>query len=311
VKRIRRTTKINCLSAATRRVAIHDPSGEERRMQVWIAGSQYGRGAVLPAAQARISVLDHGLTVGDGVFETVKAVGGRGFALTRHLKRLARSAVAIGLGEPDLELVAQGVRLALDANPGVAPARVRSTVTGGPGPLGADRTEQEPTYLVAVAPMAPPATTVDVAVVPWTRNENGVLAGVKSTSYAENVVARAYAEERGAGEALFANTAGNLCEGTGSNIFVVLDGELMTPPLSAGPLAGITRELIVEWCGAKEVDITMDSLARVTEAFLASSGRDVQPVRAIDERVLPEAPGSVTREVAAEFARRAAADPDP
>lgn len=255
--------------------------------------------------------MDHGITVGDGIFETVKALGGTGFALSRHLRRLARSATGLGLPEPDLRLVAGGVRQALDANPGVDPARVRITVTGGPGPLGSERVTEELTYLVAVSEFPAPDPWVDVAVVPWTRNENGALAGLKTTSYAENVLARHYAAERGAGEALFANTAGNLCEGTGSNIFVVLDGTLLTPPLSAGPLAGITRELVLEWCGGGEADVSMSELPRVSEAFLAGSGRDVQPVRAVDGRALPQAPGPVTRKVMAVFAERSAADLDP
>ena len=84
--------------------------------------------------------------------------------------------------------------------------------------------------------------------VPWVRNERSAVAGLKTTSYAENVVALAYAKERGAIEAVFANTRGELCEGTGSNVFVVRDGVVWTPPLDSGCLAGITRALAVEWC---------------------------------------------------------------
>ncbi|MBV2364107.1 aminotransferase class IV [Streptomonospora nanhaiensis] len=280
-------------------------------MRVWIAGAGFGRGKVLDADEARIPVLDHGITVGDGVFETVKGVAGEPFALTRHLRRLARSAVGIGLPEPDTALIADGVRQALDANPDIPVSRVRITVTGGLGPLGSDRVGGELTCVVAVGPLGPIAPVVDVAVVPWTRNENGALTGMKTTSYAENVVALDYAKQRGAGEAVFANTAGNLCEGTGSNVFVVLDGALLTPPLSAGPLAGITRELVLEWAGGQEADIPMAALDDVSEAFLTSSGRDVQPIRAIDGRVLPAAPGPVTRRAMEVFAERGAADMDP
>ncbi|RCV51044.1 aminotransferase class IV [Marinitenerispora sediminis] len=280
-------------------------------MQVWIAGAGYGAGRVVAAEEARVPVLDHGITVGDGIFETVKAVGGQAFALTRHLRRLARSAAGLGLTAPDLDLLADGVRQALDANAGADPARVRITVTAGPGPLGSERTGGDLTYVVAVAPFPTPAASVDVTVVPWTRNENGALAGLKTTSYAENVLALDYARRRGGGEAIFANTAGNLCEGTGSNIFVVAGGRLVTPPLSAGPLAGITRELVLEWCGGEEADLPMSALPDVTEAFLTSTGRDVQPIRAIDGRALPEAPGPVTRKAMAVFAERGAADLDP
>lgn len=280
-------------------------------MRIWIAGAGYGTGRVVDESEARIPVLDHGVTVGDGVFETVKSVGGRPFALTRHLRRLARSARGLGLGEVDLDLIRDGVRQALAANPDTDPGRVRITVTGGPGPLGSERTGGELTAVVAVGPFARPAPTVDVAVVPWSRNEKGALSGLKTTSYAENVLALDHARRRGAGEAIFANTAGNLCEGTGSNVFVVLDGRLVTPPLSAGPLAGITRELVLEWVGGVEEDVPMAALSEATEAFLTSTGRDVQPIRAVDGRALPEAPGPVTAEAMRVFAERSAADMDP
>lgn len=280
-------------------------------MKVWIAGAEYGGGSIIPAKDAKISVLDHGITVGDGVFETVKACEGTGFALTRHLRRLARSATGLGLPEPDLGLLASGVRQVLDANAEIDPARVRITVTGGPGPLSSHRGDQGLTYLVAVNAFTEPAAQVDVAIAPWTRNENGALAGLKTTSYAENVLALQFAAQRGADEALFANTAGNLCEGTGSNIFLVLDGELFTPPLSSGALAGITRELVLEWYGAKENDLPMTALTNATEAFLAGSGRNIQPIRAVDGQALAESPGSITSEVAKVFAERSAADMDP
>ncbi|MDA8368596.1 MAG: aminotransferase class IV [Nocardiopsaceae bacterium] len=280
-------------------------------MRVWIAGAGYGRGRVLDAEEARISVLDHGITVGDGVFETLKGVAGQPFALTRHLRRLAHSAAGIGLPALDLDLIADGVRQAMDANPEMEPARVRITVTGGSGPLGSERTGAEPTCIVAVGPFPAAAATADVTVVPWKRNENGALTGLKTTSYAENVLALEYAKERGGAEAIFANTVGDLCEGTGSNIFVVLDGRLLTPPLWAGPLAGITRELVLEWAGGEEVNIPMSALGRISEAFLTSTGRDVQPIRAIDGRALPAAPGPVTRKTMEVFAERAATNMDP
>ncbi len=285
--------------------------GKGRGMKIWISGAGYGSGRVVDESEARLPALDHGITVGDGVFETVKSVGGQAFALTRHLRRLARSAHGLGLGEIDLDLVREGVRRALEANPDTDPGRVRITVTGGPGPLGSERTGRELTVMVAVGPFPRPAPTVDVAVVPWTRNENGALSGLKTTSYAENVLALDYARRRGAGEALFANTAGNLCEGTGSNVFVVLGGRLLTPPLSAGPLAGITRELVLEWVGGEEEDVPMAALPEATEAFLTSTGRDVQPIRAVDGRELPAAPGPFTAKAMAVFAERSAADLDP
>lgn len=280
-------------------------------MRVWIAGAGYGRGAVLEQEDARIPVADHGITVGDGVFETVRAQNGRPFALTRHLKRLARSARGLGMDEPDLDLVADGVAQAVAANPELTDARVRITVTDGTGPLGSDRAEGEQTVIVALGPFPAIAPVTDVAVAPWPRNEFGALAGLKTTSYADNVRALAYARERGGSEAIFRNISGNLCEGTGSNIFVVLDGRLVTPALSAGPLAGITRELVLEWFGGEEEDVPMERLPDITEAFLTSTGRDVQPILHIDELRVSAEPGPVTAKAMAVFAERSAADLDP
>ncbi|MGZ4476567.1 MAG: aminotransferase class IV, partial [Nocardioides sp.] len=158
--------------------------------------------------------------------------------------------------------------------------------------------------------MAPRAETVSVVTVPWPRNEHGALAGLKTTSYAENVVALAYAAERGASEAVFGNIAGNLCEGTGSNVFYVVDGEVRTPPLSSGCLAGVTRALLLEWFGGREVDEPLAVLGHADEVFLVSTTRDVQPVERVDDRVLP-APGPVTRHAMKVWAEREPQDVDP
>jgi branched-chain amino acid aminotransferase len=119
---------------------------------------------------------------------------------------------------------------------------------------------------------------------------------VKTTSYGENVVALARAASQGASEAIFANLAGNLCEGTGSNVFYVVDGELRTPTLESGCLAGITRALILEWYGGVEVDEPLEVLDRASEVFLASTTRDIQGVSRWDDRELT-APGAITEEV--------------
>ena len=102
-----------------------------------------------------------------------------------------------------------------------------------------------------------------------------------------------------------------LCEGTGSNVFVVLDGELVTPPLASGCLAGVTRALVLEWTGAVERDVPLGALLEADEVFLTSSTRDVQAVHAVGDDVYPDAPGPLTRQAAATFAERAAADVDP
>ncbi|MBH5337915.1 aminodeoxychorismate lyase [Streptomyces pactum] len=273
-------------------------------MTIWLDG------ALRDEDEARVSVFDHGLTVGDGVFETLKTEDGRAFALTRHLRRLAASARGLGLPEPDEAEVRRACAAVLEANP-MPRGRLRITYTGGLAPLSSDRGTTGPTLVVALGGTAPRPDTTSVITVPWTRNEHGALAGLKTTSYAENVVALARAHRHDASEALFANTAGRLCEGTGSNVFVVLDGELHTPPVSAGCLAGITRALVVEWAGARETDLPFDVLERAEEVFLTSSLRDVQAVTRIDGRTLADEPGPVTGKVMRIFAERSEAEPDP
>jgi branched-chain amino acid aminotransferase len=273
-------------------------------MRAWVDG-QLLPDPVAPA----ISVVDHGFTVGDGVFEAAKVVDGRPFALTRHLERLAASARGLGLPEPDRDELREAVEAVLAAEH-LPLGRLRITYTGGRAPLGSGRADVTPTVAVVAAPMDPAVPLATVVTVPWPRNERGAVAGLKTTSYAENVVALAYAADRGAGEAVFGNTAGNLCEGTGSNVFYVVDGELRTPTLASGCLAGITRALLLEWCEVREVDEPMEVLAAADEVFLASTTRDVQPVVTCDGRELV-APGPVTRAAAATWREREAADVDP
>jgi branched-chain amino acid aminotransferase len=179
--------------------------------------------------------------------------------------------------------------------------RLRVTVTGGPAPLGSDRGGEPPTVIVAGSAMAPWPATTDVVVVPWPRNERSALAGMKTISYAENVVALAYAKARGAGEALFANMGGDLCEGTGTNVFVGRGGRLLTPPLSSGCLAGVTRDLLIELVDVVEETMPIAALALVEEAFLSSSTREVQPIAAINGRPLAAAPGPLTKAAADAF----------
>ena len=268
-------------------------------------------GELLDPEQAVVSVFDHGMLVGDGIFETVKAAGGEPFALTRHLRRLARSAAGLGLPEPDHDALAQGTLEVLAAAPRWPLARIRITYTSGVGPLGSDRGDAGPTVSIIVAEQTPFPAATDVTVVPWPRNERGALTGLKTTSYADNALALAYARERGGGEAIFGNLAGNLCEGTGSNIFLVLGGRLITPPLASGCLAGVTRALTLEWCGGEEEDVPLEDLYRADEAFLTSTTRDVQPIRAVDGTVLPSAPGPITAKAMEAFASHAAELMDP
>lgn len=271
-------------------------------------------GNVTDAHGASIPAFDHGITVGDGVFETVKVVRGRPFAARRHLERLAASAAGLGLPAPDADTVRDAMRAVIKANglEEVTGPVLRVTYTAGPGPLGSGRPHDlEPTLIVAAAGTRPWAPTSSVLIVEWVRNERGALSGLKTTSYGENVVALAAAHHAGADEAIFANTRGDLCEGTGTNVFVAVGGRLLTPPLSSGCLAGVTRSLVLDTGLAEEADLPLDALREAEEAFLTSTTRDVHPIAIVDGQRLPATPGPLTAAAAAAFAELAANDLDP
>jgi branched-chain amino acid aminotransferase len=278
-----------------------------------VSGSIWVDGRLVAEDQAAVSVLDHAFTVGDAVFETMKVVDSVPFALSRHLRRLAGSAAGLGLPAPDDTVVRAAVAAVLgDADPAHAHAgRLRITYGGGVGALGSGRAAVDPRLVVVLAAATPWEPTTAVVTVPWRRNERSAVAGIKTTSYAENVRALEFARERGASEALMANTQDVLCEGTGSNVFLVRDGAIITPSLASGCLAGITRELVLEWTDAVERPVTMGELAAADEVFLTSSTRDVHPVLVIDDRVIGSEPGRRTREVADVFTTRSAQNGDP
>ena len=280
------------------------PGGESPTGMVWVDG------ALHDASAARVSVFDHALLTGDGVFETLRVYGGVPFATRRHLDRLARSAAGMRLAVPDPAELRRAMAEVVAANR-LAEGRLRITVTGGPGPLGSDRAGAAPTVIVAGGPLPPWPPTTDVVVVPWPRNERGALVGLKTVSYGENVVALAHARDRGAGEAVFGNLAGNLCEGTGTNVFVGIGGRLVTPPLSSGCLPGVTRDLLLQLVPVAEEDLLLSALAGVGEAFVSSSTREVQPIRAVDGDPLGAAPGPLTVAAATAFADLVARDLDP
>jgi branched-chain amino acid aminotransferase len=230
------------------------------------------------------------------------------FALRRHLERLDRSAAAMALPAPDHGLVRSVIEELLDGQ-GVEFGKIRITYTGGRGPLGSQAAYGPQTLVIALDGAQRPGPTAQVVTAPWTRNERGALAGVKSTSYAENVRVLAHATAAGAGEGILLNTAGNVCEGTGSNIFAVLDGRLVTPPLASGALDGITRQLVLEWSDVEERDFTLAEALAADEVFLTSSIRDVQPVQRWDDTTFGAHP--MTDQVARTFAERSGADLDP
>jgi len=272
-------------------------------------------GGLVAADVARISPFDHGLLVGDGVFETLRVYGGTPFAWRRHLERLAASAAGLGLDVPDGTVLRNAATAVLDAND-LADARLRITVTGGLSPLGSERGTDGPTVIVAASQMRPWPESEAVVTVPWPRNERGATAGLKTISYAENVRALAHAHAHDASEAIFLNTRGELCEATGSNVFVV-DGErVRTPPGSAGCLLGVTRALVLDLGPAAGVEVVEaalvpDALAGADEAFLTSSTREVQAISRVDGIAFPAAPGPITQRLARAFSSLVGRDLDP
>lgn len=253
---------------------------------LWVDGSMRA------ANEPIIGAGNHGLTVGDGVFETLAVRGGQAFALTRHLVRLQYSLDRMGMRAIDMALVRDGVRQVLAANPSEV-TRVRITVVSGPGPMSSVRGTGTPNIIVWGGPGAVPGTCRAVRS-PWKRNERSAIAGVKSTSYAENVVMAQFAAAKGADEALISNTFGYLCEGTGTNIFIERNGEVLTPPLSSGCLAGITRGLALEWGAGSGMPVRVAAPGELEMAVLdevmhgdafaavTSSTRGVQPIAWLD-----------------------------
>lgn len=279
-------------------------------------------GGFVEATRGALSAVDHGVTVGDGVFETCAVLDGRAFALTRHLRRLARSAAGLGLDAPDEARVRHAVEavLARAAREGATVGRLRITVTAGIGPLGSGREPGRQTLVVAAGP-AVIAPTGRAARSPWVRNERSAVVGLKTISYAENVVALADAVTRGGDEALLANTVGDLCEGTGANVFVERGGELVTPRLDSGCLAGITRELLLEWSAATGLPVreahpgelpfsVLDEVAAGRASLvLTGSVRNVQPVTWLDG--LDLAVGELSRAARDLFERQMRQHDDP
>jgi branched-chain amino acid aminotransferase len=274
---------------------------------VWIDGRMAG-------PDASLSVDDHGIITGDGAFETLLAVDQprrTAFAVGRHLLRLHRSCEVLGI---QITSTDEDLRDAVDACVTAAPTAgiVRITVTSGRGPLGSTRGDG-PSSVIVIAggpkPSYPPGAAV--VVFPHPRNERGVMAGVKTSSYAENVVALRYAHQRGASEAIFANTRGQLCEGTGSNIFWTDGGRFHTPPLQSGCLAGVTRALLMEHLDCCEADLPIGALSEIPEAFLTSSTRIVQSIARVDDTDLRTVDGPLTKAAAEMLVDLIAADVDP
>ena len=285
-------------------------------------GVSWVDGRLLALGEAAVRADDHAVLVGDGVFETTKVVDGVPFALSRHLRRLGRSARGLGLDEASEGRVRSAVGEVLAADP--AAGLIRITWSSGAGPLGSGRGDGPGTLVVATSGGNVWPDAERVHLVPWARNEHGALTGLKTTSYAENAMALAVARRVDCTEALFCNTAGMLCEGTGTNVFLVIGGQMVTPSLSSGCLAGITRELIIELAeregsgapgGGVEVrEVEPSELLTAEEAFLTSATRNVSAISEITgefETTFGTAPGPVTARIATAFDELEASTPDP
>ena len=279
---------------------------------------------IVDAQTAAINVFDHGFTVADGVFETLKIHNGNVFAMDRHLDRLQNSADILGIGPIDSEFLSKAATEVLAANRKLDHGRMRITLTSGNGPLGSDRLGSPLTQVVAVSQTSPWPETTSVVVVPWVRNERSAIAGAKTTSYAENVVALEAAHTAGFSEAIFTDSRGRVSEGTGTNIFIVSNSVVMTPAIDTGLLQGITRNLVIEWASdagfsIQQTHFTVADLLEADEIFITSSTRDVHPVtdlgvmatdRAVVTRVA-KAVGPHTLALQNLFVNRSAAEMNP
>ena len=246
-------------------------------------------GAVLPAAEARIPATDPGFLRGDGVFEVVRVYSGRPFALSDHLDRLERSAANLRLGRevPRAEIEAEAARLLEERGGSAFDGLVRIVLSRGGLRL----------LLTEPLPPASQAESARLTFVVFAPTR--LLDGVKSLSYAANMLAGRLAAERGFDEALMVTPHGRVLEAPTASLFYVADDDVLcTPPLEDHILASITRQAVLELTGAEERPVTRDELLPCGEAFLASTTREVQPVAAIEDTEL-EVPGERTRAAAA------------
>jgi branched-chain amino acid aminotransferase len=245
-------------------------------------------GQVGPVAEARISITDDGLLRGDGAFEVMRLYGGRAFALEDHLDRLRHSCEGLRL-EADADALATELAALLEAA-GPVEGLLRIVLTRGGR------------RILIVEPLPERPLVARVATVPFAPGR--LLDGLKTLSYAANMLAGRLAKERGFDEALLVTPHGRVLEGPTWTFFWVEGGQLFTPPLEDRILASITRARLLEECEVTERACTLDDVRAAEEAFIASTVREVMPIAVVDAIELPSAPGPVTLDAHARFQRR-------
>lgn len=241
-------------------------------------------GVLRPAGEAVVTAAD-GLSLGRGLFETLAAYRGRPFLAAAHFERLRRGAETLGIPCPGDDVFLEAFANALEANGLAESEKTRLRLT-----LSSPADGSENWWVEATPPPYHPATA-RVVTGPFFRNERSPLAGFKTVNYGDNALALRHARAAGADEALFANTRGELCEGTWSNVFLLIEGKWITPPPSSGCLPGVTRAVVLELFAElglpmSESTLSIDGLHRVESAFLTSSLREIQPVAVLDGREL-------------------------
>ena len=256
---------------------------------MWLASVD---GAIAPRGEARIPVCDEGLLRGDGGFEVLRVYGGAPFAVDDHFARLGRTCAGLKLAV-DLEALAGEARALLDAA-AEPDALLRLVVTRGGR------------RIAIVEPLPRYGATARVATVTYAPTR--VLNGLKTLSYAANMLAVRLAQEQGCDEALLVTPHGRVLEGPTWTFFWVAGGRLHTPALDDGILDSITRRRLLEVCAVTETACTLDDIATAEEAFIASTVREVMPIASVDDIVLPAAPGPVTEAAREAFTRRVAAE---
>lgn len=258
-------------------------------------------GAIIDEADAHIAINDRGVLLGDGVFETIAVRGGQIKRLNAHLLRLAHDCKVIGLRTPwaDTAIKSWIEKLIVDNN--LPDALVRMTLTRGAGPRGVlPPTDAKPTLLITTAAMPAPAEAARLIFATSTRrNEHSPTSAIKSINYLDNIIARREAQERDADDAIILNTQDRVAESTAANIFALIGGTILTPPMSEGALPGVMRADVLTLARGEETPLTMDMLMSASEVFL-SNALGIRPVIAIEGQPVGDGePGLITQLLAA------------